>query len=122
MQQVHEGAYDFTRYTLSGHRRLLRSFREIDSGLVAGPATALVWALENLALACVSRPRLRSLSKVVIRLGFAWIKYFDYLLERRPEAMDGASCTFFLGEKSDCSVPDRDIIARYVGAKHLSHV
>ena len=25
MQQVHEGAYDFTRYTLSGHRRLYKA-------------------------------------------------------------------------------------------------
>lgn len=35
MQQVHEGAYDFTRYTLSGHRRLFNTFHEIESGMVA---------------------------------------------------------------------------------------
>jgi hypothetical protein len=31
MQQVHEGAYDFTRYTLSGHRRLFNGFTETSS-------------------------------------------------------------------------------------------
>jgi len=45
MQQVHEGAYDFTRYTLSGHRRLFNGFSEIESGMVAGPGTVLVWAI-----------------------------------------------------------------------------
>jgi len=42
MQQVHEGAYDFTRYTLSRHRRLFNDFTKIESGMVAGPGTALV--------------------------------------------------------------------------------
>ena len=49
MQQVHEGAYDFTRYTLSGHRRLLNRFDEVASGVVAGPGTAFVWAAESLS-------------------------------------------------------------------------
>ncbi len=36
LQQVHEGAYDFTRFTDSGHRFLFRRFERIDSGSVAG--------------------------------------------------------------------------------------
>lgn len=121
MQQVHEGAYDFTRYTLSGHRRLFNGFSNIDSGMVAGPGTALVWAIENFALAFTTRPLSRKIVKMVTRLGFFWIKYFDYLLESRPEAMDGASCTYFLGRKKNKKTLDSDIIADYVGAKHLRH-
>ncbi|HAS50870.1 MAG TPA: methyltransferase, partial [Gammaproteobacteria bacterium] len=121
MQQVHEGAYDFTRYTLSGHRRLFNGFAEIETGMVAGPATALVWAIENLALAFVRRPALRTLTKAGVRLVFAWLKWLDYLLVNRPEAMDGASCTYFLGSKMTERVADLDIINRYVGAKHLRH-
>jgi len=37
LQGVHEGAYDFTRFSLSGHRRLYEYFNEIDAGMVAGP-------------------------------------------------------------------------------------
>jgi SAM-dependent methyltransferase len=122
MQQVHEGAYDFTRYSLSGHRRLFRQFAELQSGMAAGPATALVWAIENFALAFFSGRHARLMAKVVVRCLFFWLKYFDYLLVRRPEAMDGASCTFFLGIKSDKPVDDADIIRHYVGAKHLQHV
>lgn len=122
MQQVHEGAFDFTRFTLSGHRRLFNSFVEIEVGMVAGPATALVWAIENLALAFCSRATIRSIAKVGVRLLFGWIKYVDYYLIDRPQAMDGASCTYFLGSKSDSKVPDPSIINRYVGAKPLRHV
>ncbi len=40
MQQVHEGAYDYTRFTYLGHRRLFRDFVEIDSGVACGPGMA----------------------------------------------------------------------------------
>lgn len=121
MQQVHEGAYDFTRYTLSGHRRLFNGFSEIESGLVAGPSTALVWALENFVLAFFSRSIFRKVAKIAIRFCFFWVKYIDYVLANRPEAMDGASCTYLLGRKIETRIPDTDIITRYVGAKHLRH-
>ncbi len=121
MQQVHEGAYDFTRYTLSGHRRLLNGFTEMESGMVAGPGTVMVWSIENFVLAFFSRPVLRLGAKVLVRLLFFWVKYFDYLLKNSPEAMDGSSCTFFFGSKSEQRVPDAEIISGYVGAKHLSH-
>ena len=121
MQQVHEGAYDFTRYTLSGHRRLFNHFSEIESGMVAGPATALVWAIENFALAFVVRSMQRRATKALVRFSFGWLRYFDHLLVNRPEAMDGASCTFFFGLKIEGRVPDKDIVAHYVGAKHVQH-
>jgi SAM-dependent methyltransferase len=121
MQQVHEGAYDFTRYSLSGHRRLFNGFTEIDSGMVAGPATTLVWTIENFILAFFSNRKLRLVVKAFTRLVFSWLKYIDYFLQKRPEAMDGASCTYFLGAKSKLPVSDAAIIAGYVGAKHLSH-
>lgn len=122
MQQVHEGAYDFTRYTLSGHRRLFNHFAELDSGMVAGPATALVWSIENFMLAFVSRPRLRLAMKALVRFGAGWIKHSDHLLINRPQAMDGASCTYFLGTKVEEPIPDSEIVARYVGAKHVRHI
>ncbi|MBN4079185.1 class I SAM-dependent methyltransferase [Beggiatoa alba] len=121
MQQIHEGAYDFTRYTMSGHRRLFNAVSEIESGMVAGPGTALVWAIENFVAAFMVRPPLRKISKAVIRLVFGWIKYFDLMLVDKPAAMDGASCTYLLGYKIEGQIPDADIIARYVGAKHLRH-
>jgi SAM-dependent methyltransferase len=122
MQQVHEGAYDFTRFTLSGHRRLFNHFDEIESGLVAGPATALLWSIENFALAFTANRPARLAIKAAIRLGLFWLKYFDYFLAHKPQAADGASCTYFLGRKTAQVVPDLAIIESYVGAKPLRHL
>jgi hypothetical protein len=44
MQQVHECAFDFTRFTEVGHRRLFRRFDDIDRGVAVDPASALLWA------------------------------------------------------------------------------
>lgn len=122
MQQVIEGAYDFTRYSHSGHRRLFNHFQEIESGMVAGPATALVWSIENFVLAFFRNVTVRMIVKSIVRLMLFWIKYFDYMLEKSPQALDGASCTFFLGSKRLEKLEDSEIINRYTGAKHLEHV
>lgn len=122
MQQVHEGAYDFTRFTLSGHRRLFNRFEEIEAGMVAGPGTTLSWALENFVLAFVRGRRMRMIAKAAARIGFSWLKHFDRLLKNRPEAMDGASCTYLLGRRIEDRVSDIAIIRSYVGSKPLTHV
>jgi SAM-dependent methyltransferase len=122
MQQVHEGAYDFTRFTLGGHRRLFNAFAEIESGMVAGPATALLWAIENFTLAFSPSNGVRRILKAMVRVLFGWIKYFDHLLANKPQAMDGASCTYFLGRRSSAVRSDADIIASYRGRKHVEHV
>ena len=123
MQQVHEGAYDFTRYTLAGHRRLAERFDEIESGAVAGPATALVWSIEHFALALAGGgPRRRTVVQAIVRLCCAWLKELDRLVAHRPAALDGASCTYFLGVRRRDAVSDADIVAAYRGAQPLSHL
>jgi len=44
MQQVHEGAYDFTRFTLSGHRYLFKNFETIKLDVLDGPGAAFSWS------------------------------------------------------------------------------
>ncbi len=121
LQQVHEGAYDFTRYTLSGHRRLFNHFEEVSSGVVAGPGTTLAWALEHFAL-CFTPRFLVTGMRLVVRAAFFWLKYFDYLFGQSPVAADGASCTFFLGRKSNKRKTDFEIVTQYVGVKSLRHL
>ncbi len=121
IQQVHEGAYDFTRYTLSGHRRLFNWIKEIDAGMVAGPGTALVWSFENFILAFSCSPFYRKISKLLTRVLLGWIKYFDYILVQKAAAMDGASCTYLFGKKVKSVVADTWVINNYIGAKKLQH-
>jgi len=122
MQQVHEGAYDFTRYSLSGHRRLFGRFMEIDVGMVAGPGTALAWAIENFILSFFDKKIIRHIAKTFTRFGLFWLKYFDYILVYRRGAMDGASCTYLFAKKIDGKIEDSEIISKYVGAKLMTHV
>ncbi len=121
LQYVHEGAYDFTRFTLSGHRRLFNHFQQLDAGMVAGPGTALVWSLERFSMAFCSRSSTTKLAQAVVRIMTFWIKYFDYVFSEMPAAMDGASCTYFFGKKIESMVPDAEIIDGYVGGAHYKH-
>jgi glycosyltransferase involved in cell wall biosynthesis/SAM-dependent methyltransferase len=117
MQQVHEGAYDFTRYTYNGHRRLFRRFEEIDAGATAGPGMALGWSIRSLLVASVgARPGARGLVNVLSTLGFFWLKYLDRPLMAGGAALDGASGTYFLGRSREGARTDGEIIAGYRGA------
>lgn len=111
MQQVHEGAYDFTRFTQSGLRWLFRYFREIDSGIGMGPGVAFLWTIENLARSFF---RSRKIGQAV-KLSFFWVQFFEILI---PESykIDNASSYYFLGQKDDSSIQPSDILKYYKGA------
>jgi SAM-dependent methyltransferase len=115
MQQVHGGAYDFTRFTPLGHRRLFRHFEEVSSGAVAGPGVALAWSYRYLLQGFARTRAGKERAAVIARLTGFWLKYFDLLLIDRQGAQDGSSCSFFLGKKSDRPVPDRELLRQYRG-------
>jgi SAM-dependent methyltransferase len=110
LQQVHEGAYDFTRFTDSGHRYLFRRFERIDSGTVAGAGTALRWSVDYFVRALTrSVPAGR-----IAGLCFFWLSYLDRFLDKK-HSVDGASSVFFLGRKTDRPISGNDIIGYYQG-------
>ena len=121
LQSVHEGAYDFTRFSMTGHRLLFQKFQEEKSGMVAGPGTVLVWSLIGFAKGMFASPRLSQLAGLLSRSLFFWLKYFDYCMRNNALALDGASCTYFYGKKTDIVVPVVDIIRRYEGS-NIQHV
>jgi len=117
MQPVHEGAYDFTRWTLGGHRRLLRDFDELAAGAVGGPGEALAWSLRYFGLAlagdAVAIRRLVSLLALLATLPLRWT---DRLIGARPAGVDAASGTYLLGRRREQPRADREIVATYRGA------
>jgi SAM-dependent methyltransferase/uncharacterized protein YbaR (Trm112 family) len=117
MQQVHLRGYDFTRFSLVGHRRLFRRFAELESGAVAGPGTALAWAWRYFLTSFARSPRAAKVLAWIGRITGIVIEQFDYLLGQRPGALDGASCVFFLGTRSPRAISDRDVVAGYRGAR-----
>lgn len=116
MQQVHGGRYDFTRFTHLGHRRLFRDFEELESGAVGGPGMALAWAYQYFLLSFARGKVARALLGLFARLtAFHW-KYFDPYLIDRPGALDAASGYYFIGRRSDRTLPDRELLRLYRGA------
>jgi SAM-dependent methyltransferase len=116
MQQVHEGAYDFTRWTLTGHRRLLRDFDEIKAGAVGGPGESLAWSIRYFVLAVTEGSRLRHGFDVLTRVATLPLRWVDRLLRGRSSGLDGASGTFILGHRRSTPLSDFEIVAAHQGA------
>jgi SAM-dependent methyltransferase len=110
LQQVHEGPFDFTRFTDSGHRFLFRGFDRIDSGTVAGAGTALRWSVDYFVRALT---RSVALGRVA-SLCFFWLSHLDRYLDPQ-HSVDAASSVFFLGRKSDRPISRADIVDYYQG-------
>lgn len=110
MQQVHEGPYDFTRFTESGHRYLFRRFEVRSSGTVGGLGTQLHWSLLYFGRGIHRRVG------QVLWVGFSWLHMLDGRLDSRA-TVDGASSVFFYGHSSIRSISPQEIITYYSGAQ-----
>jgi ubiquinone/menaquinone biosynthesis C-methylase UbiE len=111
LQQVHEGAYDFTRFTESGHRYLFKDFDLIRSGASAGPGTQTVWTVEHLARS-VFRSRMTG---KMAKAAFFWVRYLDMIIPT-PYQIDSASGVFFMGRKNGRTISVEEIVQHYSGA------
>jgi SAM-dependent methyltransferase len=112
MQQVHEGPYDFMRFSRSGHRWLFRHFEEIGSGDIGGPGQSLIWAIRYLVRALTGSNKGATLAAAP----FFWLRYLDRLC-RRDYAADAANGVYFLGRRSTLALAPRDMIAYYPGPR-----
>jgi SAM-dependent methyltransferase/uncharacterized protein YbaR (Trm112 family) len=117
MQQVVGGRYDFTRFTLLGLRRLFREFEENESGVACGPGSALAWAAQYFLLSFAKAKHIRRFIRLLTRLLFFPLKYFDYYLDNKPGALDAASAHYFLGRKNNELVSDQELMSLYKGAE-----
>jgi SAM-dependent methyltransferase len=108
MQQVHEGAYDFTRFTLSGHRWLLRRFEEIEAGPVGGAGTVMSWSAKYL-LHAMGAPTAVGWGA---RYASFPLRYLDKVGPRRNRT-DAASSVYFFGRRSERSLMPKDMVAYY---------
>jgi SAM-dependent methyltransferase len=112
MQQVHEGRFDFTRFTDSGHRYLFRDFDLIDSGVSGGPGTVLLWSIDYFVRAFFRSRRLG----YVAHIAFSWLARIDKRLDR-SYSLDGASGVYFIGRKSTNTISAAEIRDYYQGAQ-----
>jgi len=108
MQQVHERAYDFSRFTRSGHRWLFRQFDEIDAGPITGPAIAFLWSMRYLLRALGAGEKLSR----AIPLLFFWIRFLDRFCKPQ-KATDAAGGVFFLGRRSEGGISAASMVGYY---------
>ena len=112
LQQVHEGPYDFTRFTLSGHRWLFRRFETIDCGLAGGLGSQAWWTATYLAGGLLRSQRLGN----VVGLLCCWLRLLDAVVPASYSS-DGACGSYFLGRKAGQALPPRAMVACYQGAQ-----
>jgi SAM-dependent methyltransferase len=116
MQQVHEGPFDFKRFSLLGHRYLFKKFDLHDMGVVNGPGIALSWAIKYFLWALFRNRFLATVLTFPIRgaLGF-----LDKLIDPKVSS-DSASGVYFLGvKKSGIAIRHEELIECYRGSQGL---
>ena len=111
MQQVHEGAYDFTRYTLLGHRYLFKKFSLISMGGNGGSEIVLIWSIRYFFWSVF---RSSKVSRVFALLASIFLRPFKFLISKKS-MYDSASGVFFLGKKNKVSISHKDLVALYKG-------
>ncbi|MCB1520833.1 MAG: class I SAM-dependent methyltransferase [Hyphomicrobiaceae bacterium] len=110
MQQVHMAAYDFTRYTPSGHRWLFRRFDEIAAGTVGGPGLSLFWSIRYFIRSLARSDKIAT----ALSMPFFWLRYLDRFADPRY-ASDAANGVYFIGRRSEWSLRPRQMLAYYTG-------
>lgn len=115
MQQVHGLAWDFTRFTDLGHRRLFRRFEEIDRGACCGPGMALAWSIQYFLLSFSRNAKVNGVLRVLSELTTWWLKHVDRFVIDSPGSQDAASGYYFLGRRSEQVLADRELLKLFRG-------
>jgi len=109
---VHEGAYDFTRFSLTGHRWLFRKFTEISSGPSLGCGTTFMLSARYFFKA-LTRSRVLA---AALTVPFALAQKLEPLITRQYHVDAGAGM-YFVGSKFDGEISQADVISGYAGAQ-----
>lgn len=111
MQPVHEGAYDFTRFTLNGHRYLFKNFESISLGPLRSSEDTLSWSIRYFFWSLF---RSRLIAKIVGALSSLTLRPFAFILSKEG-SHDSTTGTFFLGLKSQQAITQKEALSSYEG-------
>ncbi|MFN4338723.1 class I SAM-dependent methyltransferase [Parvibaculum sp.] len=112
MQQVHEGAADFTRFTELGHRWLFRDFDEIERGAIGGPGLSVYWSMKYFFRGLTRSRKMAN----VLSVPFGLLALLDRFMPR-AHILDGANGVYFMGRKAGRRLEARAIFDHYLGAQ-----
>ena len=112
MQQVHEGAYDFHRFTILGHRYLFKKFKLIEIGGNGGTEIVFAWSIKYLFWSIFRNKKISTILGILITLLVKPLK----LITSKKSLYDGSSGVFFLGKKTiEHRLFHKDLIKLYKG-------
>jgi len=112
MQQVHEGAYDFNRFTVLGHRYLFKNFELIQIGGNRGPEVVFAWSTKYLIW---SLTRSKIIAKIFGVFFLLIMRFFKPFISKKS-LFDGSSEVFFLGKKTHGEkITHKNLIDLYKG-------
>ena len=100
LQHYHLDPLDFRRYTVYGFEQLFGAFERADSGVMAGPASALTDMLTEFPALLFKPPALYWGVKLVTGWLMSPIQLLDFVWARLPRAHIAAGGVYFLGRKA----------------------
>lgn len=109
LQAVHEGAYDFTRFTVLGHRNLFQNFTLLDYGPLNGIEASLPWILKQVMMSLFGSKRFIKVFSSFFFLILKPLKYF----ERSQNRFDSCAASYFLGRKAKSKISQKELIKLY---------
>lgn len=111
MQQVHEAAYDFQRFTVLGHRYLFKSFELIEMGGNRGAGVVLGWSIKYFMWAFLRNKFVATIISLPFSILF---RFLDKTLDKRA-LYDSSSGVFFLGRKNTLDIKQNELPSLYEG-------
>ena len=101
MQSVHEGAFDFYRFSLSAHKHLFHKFKIIRAGVHHGPLEAVLFLSSHVLGLFLTRYVRLLFYYSLIRLS----RFLDNCFFRDSRACDVACGTYIIGQLSPAFSP-----------------
>jgi SAM-dependent methyltransferase len=115
LQPVHMGAYDFTRFTYLGHRRLFRYFDDIQSGMCGGPVYSWIHLFRNALLSLSDDHKIQSVMRFIGLLVTYPMRSLERIFPKTQTAYNSACAFYFLGRLREQPIPDREILSMFRG-------
>jgi SAM-dependent methyltransferase len=95
LQSVHEGRFDYTRYTLEGHIGIFEGAEPLHAWVTGGILTRLCWILEDIFKVLFGEK-----SKWILRLSLFWLKWLEKLISERKQILYASSLAVFFIKSS----------------------
>jgi SAM-dependent methyltransferase len=112
LQPVHEGAYDFTRYTVLGHRYLFKNFKLLGMGGMGGPEKFFASSFKYLIWSITRSKLVAKIFGLILGIFLRPISLFT----NEASIYDASSGVYFFGKKNNkININHKDLISLYKG-------